>query len=108
MLRRAALPTSRRARASEDSFWACSCLPKSDVYTRMNIHWQEVLSAWTHQEGLLFSFHTALTPLSIGPLLTDRFRVCNKFELSLTREATYVDGGETGGRIGEVLADLVE
>jgi len=74
----------------------------------VNIHWQEVLSAWTHQDGLLFSFHTALTPLSIGSLLTTLFRVCKQFELTLNCEETIVDGGAAGGPIWEVLAELVE
>jgi hypothetical protein len=58
-----------RARASEESFWSCTCLPASGVYSRININWQEVLTAFTAEEELCFSFHVALSPLNFGSQL---------------------------------------
>lgn len=54
---------------SELAFWCTSCLPsyrngaKAFVYSRININWQEVLTVFTEDDALFFSFHLALTPL---------------------------------------------
>jgi hypothetical protein len=63
-------------RGGEVSFWGCSCLPTKDVYSRVNINWQEVLTVSTSLNDLWFSFHLARSPLEKGygnretPLLT--------------------------------------
>lgn len=62
-----------RVRASEDSFWSCSCLPKSNVYSRINIHWQEVLSAFEHEKEINFSFHFAMSPFTKSDLIKEYF-----------------------------------
>jgi hypothetical protein len=49
-------------------------LPKSQVYARVNINWQEVLTAWTVEDELYFSFHLALSPLNFGTQLSAYFR----------------------------------
>jgi hypothetical protein len=61
------IPAIRRG---EVSFWACSCLPTKDVYSRVNINWQEVFTASTSLNDLWFSFHLARSPLA--ELLGDR------------------------------------
>src|SRR6266498_2202076 len=97
-----------RAQATEESFWACSCLPTPRVHTRVNIHWQEVLTAWIPQDEIYFSFHTALIPLSIGSLLSNLFRVCKPIQLRLTCNETYVDESPTGESIGQLLLGFIE
>ncbi len=49
---------------TEISFWGCSCLPASrfssvKIYSRINIHWQEVFTVGAEEDGaIFFSFHT--------------------------------------------------
>jgi hypothetical protein len=73
------IPAIRR---SEISFWSCSCLPSptrlhNTIYTRVNIFWQEVFTAYEHEGELWFSLHLALSPLekafgpSLSPLLNE-------------------------------------
>ena len=68
---RVAVPAIRRG---EVSFWSCSCLPTADVYSRVNINWQEVFTVSTGFYGLWFSFYLARSPLqqafgnSLAPL----------------------------------------
>jgi hypothetical protein len=50
-------------RRGEVSFWACSCLPTKDVYSRVNIYWQEVFTVSTSVNDLWFSLHLARSPL---------------------------------------------
>src|SRR5215211_1036625 len=50
-------------RRGEVSFWACSCLPTKDVYSRVNINWQEVFTVFAWQNDLWFSLHLARSPL---------------------------------------------
>ena len=50
-------------RRGEVSFWACSCLPTKDVYSRVNINWQEVFTVSTSLNDLWFSLHLARSPL---------------------------------------------
>ncbi len=69
---RLGIPAIRRG---EVSFWACSCLPgfpsASDVYSRVNINWQEVMTAHSHRGALWFDMHLARSPLkrAFGPPL---------------------------------------
>ena len=85
-----------RARASEESFWSCSCLPATQVYGRVNINWQEVLTAWTVEDEIYFSFHLALSPLSFGGLLSEYFRRFpnQNFAISLDEAGDFVIDGE--------------
>jgi hypothetical protein len=53
-------------RRGEVSFWACSCLPTNDVYSRVNIYWQEVFTVSTSLNDLWFSLHLARSPLEQG------------------------------------------
>lgn len=53
------IPAIRRG---EVSFWCVSCLPDNNVYSRINIYWQEVLTAFTPENELCFSFHLANSP----------------------------------------------
>lgn len=60
----------------EMSFWCCTCLPHYNdptvkIYSRINIYWQEVFSAYLHHGQPYFSFHLARSPLttSFGPHL---------------------------------------
>lgn len=57
---KAGIPAIRRG---EVSFWACSCLPTSNVYSRINVNWQEVLTVFDSDGSLWFSFHLADSPL---------------------------------------------
>jgi len=50
-------------RRGEVSFWSCSCLPTKDVYSRVNIYWQEVFTVSTSLNDLWFSLHLARSPL---------------------------------------------
>jgi len=72
-----------RARASEESFWSCSCLPASQVYSRVNINWQEVLTAFTMEDHLYFSFHLALSPLYFGSQLSAYFRLFPNLDIDI-------------------------
>lgn len=70
---RLGIPAIRRG---EVSFWACSCLPtfassSVSVYSRININWQEVLTASIFKNELWFSVHLARSPLeqAFGTLL---------------------------------------
>lgn len=83
---------------SELSFWACSCLPSysypnETVYSRINIHWQEVFTASVYEGDIVFSFHLALSPLeeafgkSLLPLL-------EKFPSLEATEHFYEPGGQ--------------
>jgi|GEM_PF-571284 hypothetical protein len=59
------IPTIRRG---ECSFWSCSCLPAYHnrnviIYSRINLYWQEVFTAYAHDGTLYFSAHMALSPL---------------------------------------------
>jgi hypothetical protein len=47
------------ARRGEVSFWGVSCLPQPRVYARINIYWQEVLTAFLSEGKLWFSLHTS-------------------------------------------------
>jgi hypothetical protein len=60
---RAGIPAVLR---SELSFWSCSCLPQDRVYVRINVNWQEVLTAGMDERGPFFSFHLAKTPVAQG------------------------------------------
>lgn len=62
---RLSIPAIRRG---EVSFWACSCLPafassSVEMYSRININWQEVLTAYGFKNELWFSMHLAHSPL---------------------------------------------
>lgn len=50
------------ARRGEVSFWMISCLPKKNVYSRINIYWQEVLTVVSFEKKLWFLFHLAFSP----------------------------------------------
>ena len=62
-------------RGGEVAFWGCSCLPTNDVYSRVNINWQEVFTVFTLGNDLRFSLHLARSPLqqvfgtTLAPLL---------------------------------------
>jgi hypothetical protein len=53
---------------SELSFWSCSCLPGHShsnitIFSRINIYWQEVFTAFESEGKLVFSFHLARSPI---------------------------------------------
>ena len=56
----AGIPAIRRG---EVSFWCLSCMPRRDVYSRVNIYLQEVFTAFVHKDELWFSLHMARSPL---------------------------------------------
>lgn len=56
----AGIPVIRRG---EVSFWCLSCMPKRNVYARVNVYWQEVFTAFVHEKELWFSLHMARSPL---------------------------------------------
>ncbi|WP_291432219.1 hypothetical protein [Deinococcus sp.] len=62
-------------RRTELTFWAVSCLPGQNanvtaragqVYYRVNLNMQEVLTAFEHEGELAVSFHVAQSPLAAG------------------------------------------
>jgi len=58
------LPAFRRG---EVSFWSVTCIPERDVYARINIYWQEVVTVFVAETELWLSLHMAdspFTPLS--------------------------------------------
>ncbi len=62
---RLGIPAIRRG---EVSFWACSCLPafaspSVGLHSRINIDWQEVMTAFDFEGELWFSVHLARSPL---------------------------------------------
>jgi hypothetical protein len=82
---------------SELSFWGCSCLPGFShsgvtIYSRINIYWQEVFTAFEIGEKIMFSFHLARSPIekafgkSFSPLL-------RKIPLIEITENFYEPGG---------------
>ncbi len=74
----------------EISFWACSCLPAHDIYARININWQEVLTAGQVDGQLHFAFHLALSPLPFGKALAELFEIHPGFYL--TADDMELDG----------------
>jgi len=62
-----------RVRASEASFWSCSCLPSPYIYARINMNWQEVFSVNKRENKLGFSFQMALSPLRKHTQIRDYF-----------------------------------
>jgi hypothetical protein len=68
---------------SELSFWCCSCLPSYSnpnvkIYSRVNVGWQEVFTAYEHGNYLYISLHLARSPLEEAfgeslSLLLDRY-----------------------------------
>jgi len=79
-------------RRGDVSFWACSCLPTKDVYSRVNINWQEVFTLFTPDNDLWFSLHLARSPLV--EVLGDRESLLLKRHPTLMYEDhRYVPGG---------------
>jgi hypothetical protein len=50
---------------SEVSFWSVSCMPVRNVYARINIYWQEVLTVSVAEDELLVSLHVADSPFTL-------------------------------------------
>lgn len=48
----------------EVSFWCVSCVPKPDVYSRINVYWQEVLTVFTVDSEIWVSLHMADSPFT--------------------------------------------
>ncbi len=86
---RVGIPALRRG---EVSFWACSCLPKRNTYSRINIYWQETLTAFTHKNELWFSLHVADSPFV---RMTDQAlkRLFERHPAAVTIDHQYKPGG---------------
>jgi hypothetical protein len=84
-----AIPAPRR---SEVAFWSLSCMPTHWVYTRVNLHWQETLSAYVQNGQLWFSLHLALSPLEkvYGQGL---FKLRRRHPLAAHIDHQFVPGG---------------
>lgn len=95
---RGAVPAVKQG---EGEYWACSCLPKSKVFYRVNINWQEVLTAWIDEDLLYFSFHLALSPLDYQSSLKTLFSQYPS--LILSAEETWEDGESIGGLITDII-----
>lgn len=54
--------------ATQVSFWSSTAAPSARVHIRVNIHWQEVLTAYSQSNELYFSLHVAaaLWPSRLG------------------------------------------
>lgn len=61
---RAGIPAFRRG---EVSFWCVSCMPGRDVYVRISIYWQEVLTVFVAENELWLSLHMADSPFASLP-----------------------------------------
>lgn len=53
---------------SELSFWSCTCLPAYSnpsvkIYSRVNVGWQEVFTAYEYENDFYISLHLARSPL---------------------------------------------
>jgi hypothetical protein len=59
---RTSIPAFRRG---EVSFWCISCMPGRDVYARINIYWQEVLTVFIVENELWLSLHMADSPFTL-------------------------------------------
>lgn len=80
-------------RRGEVSFWACSCLPTDDVYSRVNIYWQEVFTVSSSLNDLRFSLHLARAPIEKGS--GNRESPLSKRHKTLRRiDHRYGPGGE--------------
>ena len=77
-----------RIRASEETFWSCSCLPETYTYTRININWQEVFAIHEGEDELTYTFQFALSPLRHHSLIKDYFEIAPgiPFGVRLDRE----------------------
>lgn len=64
------LKTIPYPKRTEINYWAISCLPSGDnmVLYRVNINWQEVLTAYKFEENVIISFHLAESSLPIEKL----------------------------------------
>jgi hypothetical protein len=92
---RTGIPAIRRG---EISFWSCSCLPlyskpQVRIYSRVNVYWQEVFTAYTFEDELYFSWHLARSPLeaSFGKSLS---RLEKRHPDLLIDEHYYESGGK--------------
>lgn len=56
------IPAFRRG---EVSFWCVSCMPGRNVYARINIYWQEVLTVFVVEDELWVSLHVADSPFTL-------------------------------------------
>lgn len=100
---RGGIPAIRRG---EISFWACSCLPARDMYLRININWQEVLTILEADNEVHFSLHLALSPLDPGKALSELFHTYPK--LALTADDTDDAEGSLGQSIISILKENPE
>jgi len=50
--------------ATQATFWSSTAAAGTRVHIRVNVHWQEVLTAYTHNRELHFSLHVARSPLA--------------------------------------------
>jgi predicted GIY-YIG superfamily endonuclease len=82
---RATIPAIRQG---EGLYWACSCMPSADVYSRINISWQEVFTAYydRHNDVPCFAFQLAYKHTEFATWLDPIFNFFK--ELSPT---TFVD-----------------
>ncbi|HNT74866.1 MAG TPA: hypothetical protein PKH77_07595 [Anaerolineae bacterium] len=85
----------------ESEYWVCSCLPVSRVFYRVNINWQEVLTAWLDEDSPYFSFHLALSPLDCGSSLKTLF--AKHPTLTLLADETWDDDESVGGFIADII-----
>jgi hypothetical protein len=76
---------------SEMSFWAFSCLPKDNVYSRVNMYHQEVLTAEADVD-LYFSFHLTRSILDAG-YGKSLSKLRKKHPRLVYEEHAYVSGG---------------
>ncbi len=86
------------ARRGEVSFWAVSCLPQQNVYARINIYWQEVLTLMVYEEKLWLSLHLAKSPLE------SRKKLLSDFPSLEFYDHKYQPGGSDQVKI-EILAE---
>jgi hypothetical protein len=75
---------------TEAVFWAASFLPSTHIYSRINIFWQEVFTAWANND-LRFSFHTAFDPTGLPDGIMKLFYAFDYVQITAENLSTITD-----------------
>lgn len=99
-----------RIRATEETFWSCSCLPKSSTYARINIQWQEVFGIHKGEggNGITFGFQMALSSLRGHSLIKDFFNRLPDTPFSVTLDSSVVRFGVSSSEAHAIVSEALD
>jgi len=95
---------------TELSFWCCTCLPNShanedilEVYSRINLYWQEVFTVGKHLDTKTPHFAWHLKRSGLDACISD---FCKRYDCLWDGERNYISGGQD--QINLTLSDTEE